>query len=88
MVVFNFQAEFMQYGKILEIRINTGKGKTGTKGPGHQVPNFGFIAFDDEESVQRCLNSRVSIFFYLHCVAVISIFFFFKLFVESEIQWK
>ncbi|KAL7639052.1 UNVERIFIED_CONTAM: hypothetical protein RMT77_010586 [Armadillidium vulgare] len=52
------RTEFMQYGKILEIRINTGKGKTGTKGPGHQVPNFGFIAFDDEESVQRCLNAR------------------------------
>lgn len=50
----------MQYGKILEIRINTGKGKTGSKGPGHQVPNFGFIAFEDEEAVNRCLNARVS----------------------------
>ena len=31
------------------------------KGPGgHQVPNFGFITFDDEHAVAKCLDSRVS----------------------------
>ena len=56
-----FQGEFSKFGKIIDIRINTAKGKTGMKGPGgHQVPNFGFITFDDEHAVAKCLDSRVS----------------------------
>lgn len=41
----------------MDIRINTAKGKTGPKG---QVPNFGFITFEEEGSVSKALNSRVS----------------------------
>ncbi|KAK3862221.1 hypothetical protein Pcinc_031897 [Petrolisthes cinctipes] len=47
--------EFSKYGKIVDIRINTAKSKTGPKG---QVPNFGFITFEDEGTVTRVLNSR------------------------------
>lgn len=49
------RAEFSRFGKIVDIRINTAKGKTGPKG---QVPNFGFITFDEEGAVSRALNSR------------------------------
>lgn len=52
----NLQAEFSRFGKIMDIRINTAKGKTGPKG---QVPNFGFITFEEEGSVSKALNSRV-----------------------------
>ncbi|ROT77606.1 ras GTPase-activating protein-binding protein 2 isoform X1 [Penaeus vannamei] len=49
------KAEFSRFGKIMDIRINTAKGKTGPKG---QVPNFGFITFEEEGSVSKALNSR------------------------------
>lgn len=51
------QVEFSKFGKIMDVRINTAKGKTGPKG---QVPNFGFITFEEESTVTRVLNSRVS----------------------------
>ncbi|KAG7170067.1 Ras GTPase-activating protein-binding protein 2-like [Homarus americanus] len=49
------KAEFSRFGKIVDVRINTAKGKTGPKG---QVPNFGFITFEEESSVTRALHSR------------------------------
>ncbi|XP_064110009.1 ras GTPase-activating protein-binding protein 2-like [Macrobrachium nipponense] len=49
------KAEFSKFGKIVDIRINTAKGKTGPKG---QVPNFGFITFEEEGAVSRALSSR------------------------------
>ncbi|XP_045603978.2 ras GTPase-activating protein-binding protein 1 [Procambarus clarkii] len=49
------KAEFSRFGKIVDIRINTAKGKTGPKG---QVPNFGFITFEEESSVNKALHSR------------------------------
>ncbi|KAK7027305.1 GTPase activating protein (SH3 domain) binding protein [Halocaridina rubra] len=47
--------EFSRFGKIVDIRINTAKGKTGPKG---QVPNFGFITFEEESAVSRALNAK------------------------------
>lgn len=49
------KAEFSRFGKIVDIRINTAKGKTGPKG---QVPNFGFITFEEESAVSRALSAR------------------------------
>ncbi|XP_050739849.1 ras GTPase-activating protein-binding protein 1-like isoform X2 [Eriocheir sinensis] len=49
------KVEFSKFGKIMDVRINTAKGKTGPKG---QVPNFGFITFEEESTVTRVLNSR------------------------------
>lgn len=53
---------FQKYGNIVEVRINTGKGKpTGGQPNGKpmgNVPNFGFITFDDETSVSRCLGDK------------------------------
>lgn len=49
------KAEFSRFGKIVDIRINTAKGKTGPKG---QVPNFGFITFEEESSVTKALHNR------------------------------
>ncbi|XP_071513229.1 ras GTPase-activating protein-binding protein 1 isoform X2 [Panulirus ornatus] len=51
----DLKAEFSRFGKIVDVRINTAKGKTGPKG---QVPNFGFITFDEEIAVSRALNCR------------------------------
>ncbi|KAK8385295.1 hypothetical protein O3P69_012255 [Scylla paramamosain] len=49
------KSEFSRFGKIMDIRINTAKSKTGPKG---QVPNFGFITFEEESTVTRVLDSR------------------------------
>lgn len=52
------KTEFSRFGKIVDVRINTAKGKTGPKGQGHQVPNFGFVTFEDENSVNKVLSNR------------------------------
>ncbi|CAL4141612.1 unnamed protein product [Meganyctiphanes norvegica] len=52
------KTEFSRFGKIVDVRINTAKGKTGPKGQGHQVPNFGFVTFEEENSVNKVLSSR------------------------------
>ncbi|XP_076065750.1 ras GTPase-activating protein-binding protein 2 isoform X2 [Oratosquilla oratoria] len=51
------RAEFSRFGKIVDIRINTAKSKA-PKTMGHIVPNFGFITFEDESAVSKCLNAR------------------------------
>ena len=54
-----FQAEFSKFGAVSDVRINLSKGKVGLKGPGHHVPNFGFVTFEDEEAVRSCLSKKV-----------------------------
>ncbi|GFY48148.1 ras GTPase-activating protein-binding protein 2 [Trichonephila inaurata madagascariensis] len=49
------KAHFTQFGRVLDMRINT---KQTQKIGGGKVPNFGFIVFDDPESVQKVLNAR------------------------------
>ncbi|XP_070544772.1 ras GTPase-activating protein-binding protein 2-like [Ptychodera flava] len=46
---------FMEYGNVVEMRINTKSG-------GGKVPNFGFIVFDDPSSVQRILSEKPIMF--------------------------
>ncbi|XP_023655151.1 ras GTPase-activating protein-binding protein 2 isoform X1 [Paramormyrops kingsleyae] len=43
---------FMNYGNVVELRINT-------KGVGGKLPNFGFVVFDDSDPVQRILGAKV-----------------------------
>lgn len=52
---------FSQFGAVVELRIHS---KPGSKGlPGTRVPpNYGFITYEDQQSVQNCLASRVSDF--------------------------
>jgi len=52
------KTEFSRFGKIVDVRINTAKGKTGPKGQGHQVPNFGFVTFEEENAVTKVLTNR------------------------------
>lgn len=51
---------FQKYGHIVDVRINLGKGKipSGNGKPTSSVPNFGFITFEDDSSVQRCLGDK------------------------------
>lgn len=51
----DLKTHFTQFGKVLDMRINT---KQTQKIGGGKVPNFGFIVFDDAESVQKVLNAR------------------------------
>ncbi|GIX83309.1 ras GTPase-activating protein-binding protein 2 [Caerostris extrusa] len=46
---------FTQFGRVLDMRINT---KQTQKIGGGKVPNFGFIVFEDPDSVQKVLSSR------------------------------
>ncbi|PIO33635.1 hypothetical protein AB205_0069310 [Aquarana catesbeiana] len=46
---------FMNYGNVMELRINT-------KGVGGKLPNFGFVVFDDSEPVQRILLAKPIMF--------------------------
>lgn len=54
---------FMQYGNVLEMRINTKQ--TQKMGSGGKVPNFGFIVFEDPDSVHKVLEKK-PIFFNGH----------------------
>lgn len=42
---------FERYGKVVDMRINKKNGSL-------QVPNYGFVVFDDEKSVQEVLKNR------------------------------
>lgn len=46
---------FQQYGNVLDMRINT---KQNQKVGGGKVPNFGFIVFEDPDSVQKVLSVK------------------------------
>ncbi|EGW00694.1 Ras GTPase-activating protein-binding protein 1 [Cricetulus griseus] len=43
---------FQSYRNLMELRVNSG-GK---------LPNFGFVVFDDPESVQKVLNNKPIVF--------------------------
>ncbi|KAK6633437.1 hypothetical protein RUM44_004040 [Polyplax serrata] len=49
---------FSKFGTIVDLRIHS-KTSSGTKGPpGSRVPNYGFITFENPQSVQEVLNSK------------------------------
>lgn len=49
---------FNKFGTVVELRIHS---KSGPKVPGVRAPpNYGFITYDDPESVQNCLAHMVS----------------------------
>lgn len=51
---------FSQFGTVVDLRIHsksTVKGMTGNRVP----PNYGFITYEDQQSVQNCLANKVSI---------------------------
>jgi RNA recognition motif-containing protein len=51
---------FSKFGRIIDLRIHT---KSQQKNPSARpLPNYGFITFDDQQSVQNCLNATVSVF--------------------------
>ncbi|EGV99844.1 Ras GTPase-activating protein-binding protein 1 [Cricetulus griseus] len=43
---------FQNYGNVVELRINSGR----------ELPNFGFVVFDDSEPVPKVLNHRPIMF--------------------------
>lgn len=45
------KAFFEQYGKVMEMRINK-------KGSNPNVPNYGFVVFDDEKTVEKVLGNK------------------------------
>lgn len=50
---------FSQFGNVIELRIHSKPGSKGV-GPGNRVPpNYGFITYEDQQSVQNCLANRV-----------------------------
>lgn len=49
---------FGRFGTVVDLRIHS---KAGPKIPGIRAPpNYGFITYDDPESVQNCLANMVS----------------------------
>lgn len=51
---------FSKFGRVVDLRIHT---KSAQKNPSSRpLPNYGFITFDDQQSVQNCLNAMVSFF--------------------------
>lgn len=53
------KALFSKFGSVADLRINS---KTTQKVPGgREPPYYGFITYDDPESVQNCLANTVSI---------------------------
>lgn len=50
---------FDKFGKVLDVRINT-KGQTQSKSnlSDKNVPNFGFVVFEDEKTTNECLSQR------------------------------
>lgn len=72
---------FSKFGSIVDLRIHskpTGKGMPGTR-----VPNYGFITYEDQQSVQNCLNARVS-FFHISIIPLNSISNFFKILIPEK----
>lgn len=52
---------FAKFGRVVDLRIHT---KSTAKNPSSRpLPNYGFITFEDQQSVQNCLNAMVSGFF-------------------------
>jgi len=51
---------FDRYGKVADIRINLGKSKSAAGPPkgGAPTPNFGFITFEQPESVKACILEK------------------------------
>lgn len=47
---------FSQYGKVLEVRINTNTKQQS----GRRLPNYGFVVFDDKNSVEVLLGNTKS----------------------------
>jgi Ras GTPase-activating protein-binding protein 1 len=45
------KAFFEQYGKVMELRINK-------KGSNQNVPNYGFVVFEDEKTVEKVLSNK------------------------------
>lgn len=53
------QTLFEHYGKVADVRINNKSANASkTLQTGQLVPNFGFVVFEDERSVQDCLKNR------------------------------
>lgn len=52
---------FSQFGNVVELRIHSkpGAGKGAAQGA-RVPPNYGFITYEDQQSVQNCLSARVS----------------------------
>lgn len=48
---------FSKFGTVIDLRIHS---KPGSKVPGVRLPpNYGFITYEDPESVQNCLSNCV-----------------------------
>ncbi len=50
---------FSKFGRIIDLRIHTKSQQKSAR----QLPNYGFITFEDQQAVQNCLNARVSFLF-------------------------
>lgn len=51
---------FTKFGPVHELRIHSKSAAT-SKMPNARVPNYGFITFEDPQSVANCLASKVHI---------------------------
>lgn len=57
---------FSKFGTVVDLRIHS---KNGPKLSGQRAPqNYGFITYDDPESVQNCLANMVSLLFFAHFI--------------------
>lgn len=58
---------FSKFGTVVDLRVHSKPGAP--KMPGARAPpNYGFITYEDPESVQNCLESQVRfLFFYFVC---------------------
>lgn len=53
------ESVFSKFGTVADIRIsNKGANQSKTTPGGARVPNFGFVVFEDERSVQECLRRK------------------------------
>lgn len=56
---------FSEYGKVAELRIHSKAGQKNGLPSNRPVPNYGFITFEDDSSVQKCL-AAVPIYYPAH----------------------
>lgn len=49
---------FSKFGRVVDLRIHTKS--TAKNSSSRPLPNYGFITFEDQQSVQNCLNATVS----------------------------
>lgn len=55
---------FSKFGTVVDLRVHSKPGGPKMLVPGARAPpNYGFITYEDPESVQNCLESQVKIFF-------------------------